>query len=66
MPQIDIKCPHCGTLFGRESDDGVLHIKFKDLYRDVEGRVSGPCRRCAQTVVWPQEDSILVITTAKG
>lgn len=59
MPE-PIKCPHCGTLFGIEGDDGVLRIKFKDLYREVEGRVSGPCRKCASTVVWPSQPVVLV------
>lgn len=59
MPQ-PIKCPHCETLFGIEGDDGVLRIKFKDLYREVEGRVSGPCRKCASTVVWPSGRVLLV------
>jgi len=61
MP-IYIKCPHCGTLFGIEGDDGILRIKFKDLYREVEGRVQGPCRKCGQTVVWPATAFSLVIT----
>jgi hypothetical protein len=56
-----VKCPHCGTLFGIEGDDGVLRIKFKDLYREVEGRVAGPCRKCAQRVVWPNERVVLLI-----
>lgn len=61
MPDVDIKCPHCGTLFGKEGEDGVLRIKFKDLFRNVEGRVSGPCRKCGQIVAWPNENVVLVI-----
>lgn len=54
MPdQIYHRCPHCNTLFGIEGADGILRIKLKDLYREVEGRVSGPCRRCGQRYVWP-------------
>jgi hypothetical protein len=64
MPN-SVKCAHCGSLFGIEGDDGVLRIKFKDLYREIEGRVSGPCRKCAMTVVWPDEDTIFIAQAGK-
>ncbi len=64
MPN-SVKCAHCGSLFGIEGEDGVLRIKFKDLYREIEGRVSGPCRKCAMTVVWPNEDVILIAKKIK-
>jgi endogenous inhibitor of DNA gyrase (YacG/DUF329 family) len=60
-----IKCPHCGTLFGIEDDNGTLHIKFKDLYREVEGRVSGPCRKCGSRVVWPSDSVVLIVDHAE-
>ena len=63
MP-LPIKCPHCETLFGIEGEDGVLRIKFKDLYREVEGRVSGPCRKCASRVVWPS--GLVVLVSERG
>jgi endogenous inhibitor of DNA gyrase (YacG/DUF329 family) len=52
----DIKCPQCGTLFGKETDSGTtLTIKNRDLYRHFEGgKVYGPCRGCGATVSWPQ------------
>jgi hypothetical protein len=65
MPLIEIRCPHCNTLFGIEGDDGVLRIKMKDLYREIEGRVAGPCRKCGSTVVWPKDDVIVVATTQR-
>lgn len=49
-----VKCPSCGTLFGVEQPDGSLSIKHRDLFRQVRGSVSGPCRRCGQVVVWPE------------
>jgi len=62
-----IKCPHCGTLFGIENADGKLAIKFKDLYREIDGRVSGPCRKCGSQVVWPTElDFVVVGHSEKG
>jgi len=49
----DIKCPACGTLFGRENEEGTLDIKHRDLYRTIRGgSVSGPCRRCGAKVTW--------------
>ena len=52
----DIKCPSCGTLFGkeREADDWTsLTIKYRDLFRTfTHGVVSGPCRGCATIVRW--------------
>lgn len=50
----DIKCENCGALFGKEND-GVLTIKNRDLYRYIEGKASGPCRGCGNTVEWPQK-----------
>lgn len=49
---IAIKCPSCGTLFGYENDEGVLNIKHRDLFREIRGQVSGPCRRCGNQVTW--------------
>lgn len=57
-----VRCPHCGTLFGIERPDGSLAIKFKDLFRTIEGRVEGPCRKCGSHVVWPSEPVVLVTT----
>lgn len=65
--QKDIKCPQCGTLFGKEisvevleQDEGpepILTIKHRDLYRSYKGGVVwGPCRGCAATVAWPEYD----------
>jgi hypothetical protein len=52
----DIKCPRCGTLFGKEYEgDGwtLLTIKYRDLFRSfVSGTVFGPCRGCGDTVKW--------------
>ena len=53
----DIKCPHCGTLFGRETveDDGwtLLTIKYRDMFRMTrDGIVYGPCRGCGSAVEW--------------
>jgi hypothetical protein len=62
---IYIRCPHCKTLFGIEGDDGVLRVKLKDLYREIEGRVSGPCRKCGSTVVWPSAPVVLVTSRRK-
>lgn len=62
--QRDIKCPQCGTLFGKEIDipeepkeDNILTIKNRDLYRSYRGGVVwGPCRGCGVTVRWPIEE----------
>ncbi len=59
--QKDIKCPQCGTLFGKEVDVGesepILTIKNRDLYRSYKkGVVWGPCRGCGVTVKWPQDE----------
>lgn len=65
MPPSEIKevrCQHCSTLFGIEGDGGELNIKLKDLYRSIYGRVSGPCRKCGSTVVWPDESQVVVTT----
>jgi hypothetical protein len=64
--QKDIKCPQCGTLFGKEltideepegaqvKSEPILTIKNRDLYRSYKGgMVWGPCRGCAVTVKWP-------------
>lgn len=51
--QKNIVCPQCKTLFGKETD-GVLAIKNRDLYRQIEGKVWGPCRGCGFIVEWPQ------------
>lgn len=52
----EVKCPNCGTLFGKESNE-VLTIKYRDLYRHFEGgRTWGPCRMCGTEVRWPQDD----------
>lgn len=64
MPDLNyIRCQHCGTLFGIEGEDGVLRVKLKDLYREIEGRVSGPCRKCGSTVTWPNEPVVVVVLT---
>jgi len=39
--------------------NGTLAIKLKDLYRTIEGRVEGPCRKCGSRVVWPSEPVML-------
>jgi hypothetical protein len=50
----EIRCPNCGVLYGMY-EDGVLTIKYRDLFRYVKGgTVSGPCRGCKTTVEWPQ------------
>ena len=62
--QKDIKCPQCGTLFGKavaiEGDlleNAILTIKNRDLYRSYKGgKVWGPCRGCGVTVQWPQTE----------
>lgn len=59
-PLKHIRCPHCQTLFGIEHVNGSLVIKLKDLYRTVDGRVSGPCRKCGSLVAWSNE-GVLVI-----
>ena len=64
--QKDIKCPQCGTLFGKEVSidepdedarlvsEPILTIKNRDLYRSYKGgMVWGPCRGCGITVKWP-------------
>lgn len=48
-----VKCSNCGALFGIQQDDGSLAIKYRDLFRQVRGSVSGPCRKCAALVEWP-------------
>ncbi len=50
---MEIRCDSCGTLFGKEQDDGTLIIKHRDLYRTIDGIVFGPCRSCGKTVKWP-------------
>jgi hypothetical protein len=65
MPPKYIKCPHCGTLFGIEGDDAILRIKFKDLYREIEGRAAGPCRKCGSYMVWPEGSFILEVKTTE-
>lgn len=65
MPElIEHRCPHCNTLFGIEGEDGILRIKLKDLYREVDGRVGGPCRRCGIWYVWPSGP--IELKVAKG
>lgn len=62
MPPLlkHIRCPHCNTLFGIEGSNGVLHIKLKDLYRDIDGRASGPCRKCGSLVTWSNSEVIVI------
>lgn len=48
---IAVKCPACGTLFGYESN-GILNIKHRDLFRQIQGFAKGPCRRCGSEVTW--------------
>lgn len=60
-----VKCQHCGSLFGIEGDDKVLRIKFKDLFREIDGRVSGPCRKCAMTVTWKSGDAVFISRKSK-
>lgn len=52
----EIKCT-CGTLFGKEVN-GTLQIKYRDLYRSVEGKVYGPCRGCGNVVQWPSKAEV--------
>lgn len=61
--QKDIKCPQCGTLFGKEVNtpqgghEPILTIKNRDLYRSFKGgTVFGPCRGCGITVRWPTNE----------
>lgn len=68
--QTDVKCPQCGTLFGKEitlhsdddpvntyREDAILTIKNRDLYRSYKGgKVWGPCRGCGVTVRWPDSN----------
>jgi hypothetical protein len=60
--QKDIKCPQCGSLFGKEitvatDKTPILTIKNRDLYRSFKGGIVwGPCRNCAVTVSWPREE----------
>jgi hypothetical protein len=66
MPELyHVRCEHCGTLFGIEMPNGTLAIKLKDLYRTIEGRVEGPCRKCGSMVVWPSEPVVLVIKKSR-
>ena len=52
---MQVTCNNCGTLFGIETSPGVLSMKYRDVYRQVEGgRVTGPCRRCGSYVIWPK------------
>lgn len=62
---IDIKCPQCDTLFGKEikvqnDTESMLTIKNRDLYRTFRpgegGVVMGPCRGCGITVTWPKRN----------
>lgn len=53
---IDIKCPECFTLFGKQQDDGTLSIKHRDLFRNIKGVVSGPCRRCGYIITWSNSE----------
>lgn len=48
-----IKCQNCDALFGIQQPDGSLAIKYRDLFRQIRGSVSGPCRKCGATVEWP-------------
>lgn len=52
----EVKCLNCGTLFGKESNE-TLAIKYRDLYRSIEGKAWGPCRGCGNVVEWPQDRS---------
>lgn len=52
QPLKEVRC-HCGTLFGIEQPDGTLSIKARDVYRNIDGTVTGPCRRCGAIVHWP-------------
>lgn len=57
MPdQKPIKCSGCDTLFGIEID-GYLNIKHRDLFRRIDGTVTGPCRRCGHQVIWSNNDN---------
>lgn len=50
-----ITCPACGTLFGIEVD-GVLNMKYRDVYRQVRGgTIEGPCRKCGRIVRYPEQ-----------
>lgn len=61
----EVKCQNCGTLFGKESD-GILTIKYRDLYRSFNGgKAKGPCRGCGNEVVWP-EDPRRVVKAVRG
>lgn len=49
----EIRCPNCGVLYGVAAA-GVLTIKYRDLFRYIEGGVvRGPCRGCKVIVEWP-------------
>jgi hypothetical protein len=49
-----IRCRNCGVLFGVVVD-GVLTIKYRDLFRSINGTVWGTCRGCNRIVTWPDD-----------
>jgi hypothetical protein len=51
----EVRCLSCGVLFGIVVN-GVITIKYRDLFRSVDGVVWGPCRGCNQIVRWPRND----------
>jgi hypothetical protein len=58
MTPKKILCPACGCLFGIEVN-GVLNMKYRDVYRQVRGgSVEGPCRKCGEMVKYPLEMTI--------
>ena len=56
MSNQQVTCPNCDTLFGIETERGVLSMKYRDVYRQVRGgTVTGPCRRCGTVIQWPSK-----------
>lgn len=56
----EVRC-RCGMLFGIEQPNGTLAIKYRDLFRIVDGNVTGPCRKCGAKVEWPSKLSSTVV-----
>ena len=56
---MDIRCPHCDTLWAKENEPGVLDMKVRDRYiRTRGGEVTSPCHRCGFWVTWPEVRTI--------
>jgi hypothetical protein len=56
MKDEQIRCPSCGALFGIATE-GIITIKYRDLFRSIDGSVWGPCRGCQTIVKWAADDS---------